>query len=127
MAEPEVRKYKVLESNRVTLRGEDLEKDAVIDLPISAGEHLVKEDLVKAVEVEPDKPGPGDDDSKKTEEELKAEYKKLYKALDKHNRDPLYEAAKDIIEIGYDINKEPLIEAIIEAEKTKVVLEKLEK
>lgn len=121
----EVKKYKVLEDNRVTLAGENLRKDAIIELPEAAGKQLIKEKLVKAAEVEVKKPAETEE-NKKVEEELQAEYEKNFKALDKKNRGPLYEVAKEIIEIRYDIKKDDLIEAIIEANKIKAVLTKLE-
>jgi len=126
MADVQERKYKILKGGKVTLRGVDLKKDQVVELPVSAGEHLVKEKVAKAVVMEVKNEDTSQDDSKQTEEELQAAYEKEFKTLDKKTRDNLYEVAKEIIEIPYDINKDPLIEAIIEADKTKAVLKKLE-
>ena len=125
MAEVKERKYKILKGGKVTLRGVNLDKDQIVELPVSAGDHLVKEELAEAVEVKKEAEK-APEDSKQTEEELQAAYEKEFKALDKKTRDKLYEVAKEMIEIPYDINKDPLIEAIIEAEKTKAVLKKLE-
>lgn len=112
----------------------DVEVGEILELPPRSAENLVRTKKAEFIETEtePEDPeggeeagGEGDGGKELTDDPEVEEYQKKFKALDKHTRDNLYEAAKEKVDIGYDINKKPLIEEIIKAGKTKAILDTL--
>lgn len=124
----ELVKFKVTGSG-VTDGTGDVEPGEVIEISARSAQDLVKAkkgEILKAVKATgTQEQGQDERDEDLGDSPEVQEYQKLYKALDSYKRDNIYEVAKGKVEIAYDINKKPLIEAIIDAGKAQVILDAL--